>query len=51
VRATLQTAVPDYVNVKRALKYIGMIRFKDNEFDVATATTVERGKNDLGIRL
>jgi hypothetical protein len=29
------------------MKYIGMIHFKDNEFEVATATTVEEAKTIL----
>ena len=30
--------------VENTMKYIGMIDFKDDEFEVATATTVEEAK-------
>jgi integrase len=34
-------------NINSTMKYIGMIHFKDNEFDVATATTLEEAKTIL----
>jgi integrase len=34
-------------NVNNTMKYIGMIHFKDDEFDIATATTVEEAKTIL----
>jgi hypothetical protein len=33
--------------VENTMKYIGMIHFKDDEFEVATATTVEEAKQVL----
>lgn len=33
--------------VENTMKYIGMIHFKDNEFEVATATTVDEAKQVL----
>jgi len=33
--------------VENSMKYIGMITFKDDEFEVATATTVEEAKTIL----
>jgi len=33
--------------IKNTMKYIGMIHFKDDEFDVTTATTVEEAKQVL----
>jgi len=32
------------------MKYTQLIQFKDNEFEVATATTVEEAKQILGVR-
>ena len=31
--------------VENTMKYIGMIHFKDDEFEVATATTIEDAQN------
>jgi integrase len=36
-------------NIKNTMKYIGMINFKDDEFEVATATTVEEAKQVLSV--
>jgi hypothetical protein len=33
--------------IESTMKYIGMIHFKDDEFDVTTATTVEEAKTVL----
>ena len=33
--------------IENTMKYIGMIDFKDDEFEVATATTVEEAKKIL----
>jgi len=33
--------------IENTMKYIGMIHFKDDEFDVTTATTVEEAKQVL----
>jgi integrase len=33
--------------IENSMKYIGMINFKDDEFEVATATTVEEAKQVL----
>jgi len=34
-------------NVQNTMRYIGMIHFKDDEFDVTTATTVDEAKTVL----
>ena len=34
-------------NIRNTMKYIGLINFKDNEFEVTTATTVEEAKKIL----
>jgi hypothetical protein len=34
-------------NIKNTMKYIGLINFKDDEFEVAMATTVEEAKQVL----
>jgi hypothetical protein len=34
----------DHKNIQNTMKYIGMIQFKDEKFDVTTATTVEEAK-------
>jgi hypothetical protein len=31
--------------VENTMKYIGMVHFKDDEFEVATATTIEEAEN------
>jgi hypothetical protein len=31
--------------VENTMKYIGMVHFKDDEFEVATATTIEEAQN------
>ena len=36
-----------YKRIENTMKYIGMIHFKDDEFDVTTATTVEEAKQVL----
>jgi hypothetical protein len=36
-----------YKRIKNTMKYIGMIHFKGDEFDVTTATTVEEAKQVL----
>jgi hypothetical protein len=33
--------------VENTMKYIGMINFKDNDFEVTTATTIEEAKTVL----
>lgn len=33
--------------IQNTMKYIGMIHFKDDEFDVTTATTVDEAKQAL----
>jgi integrase len=35
--------------VENSMKYIGMINFKDDEFEVATATTIEEAKQVLSV--
>jgi len=35
--------------IKNTLKYTQLIQFEDNEYDVATATTVEEAKKVLAI--
>jgi hypothetical protein len=34
-------------NIRNTMKYIGMINFRDDEFEVTTATTVEEAKKIL----
>jgi hypothetical protein len=34
-------------NIRNTMKYIGLINFKDDEFEVVTATTVEEAKQVL----
>lgn len=34
-------------NIKNTMKYTQLIHFKDDEFDVATATTIEEAKELL----
>jgi len=33
--------------IRNTMKYIGIIHFKDDEFDIATATTVDEAKTVL----
>jgi len=34
-------------NIQNTMKYIGMIHFKDDKFDVTTTTTVDKAKKAL----
>jgi len=33
--------------IENTMKYIGLVHFKDDEFEVTTATTVKEAKQDL----
>ena len=41
------TPCPRARRVENTMKYIGMIHFKDDEFEVTSATTVEEAKQIL----
>ncbi len=36
-----------YKRIENTMKYIGLVHFKDDEFEVTTATTVKEAKQDL----
>jgi hypothetical protein len=36
-------------SIQNTIKYTHLVQFKDDEFDVATATTIEEAKELLGV--
>jgi len=46
----LVKALLGHKKLDSTMKYTQLIQFKDNEFEVATATTVEEAKQILGVR-